>query len=112
MRQGGSGRKSVMTSDAHAETLHIVGSSPNRLYAREKVMGRTRYTTDLTLSAMVHAKVWRSPLPHARVDAIDASAALAAPGVLAVLTAADLTNCDPYYGTAYKDQPILAGERI
>jgi CO/xanthine dehydrogenase Mo-binding subunit len=40
------------------------------------------------------------------------SAALAAPGVLAVLTAADLTNCDPYYGTAYKDQPSLAGERI
>ena len=101
-----------MTSDAHAEALHIVGSSPNRLDAREKVMGRTRYTTDLTLSAMVHAKVWRSPLPHARVDAIDASAALAASGVLAVLTAADLTNCDPYYGTAYKDQPILAGERI
>jgi CO/xanthine dehydrogenase Mo-binding subunit len=89
-----------------------VGTSPNRLDAREKVMGRTRYTTDLTLSAMVHAKVWRSPLPHARVDAIDTSAALAAPGVLAVLTAADLTHCDPYYGTAYKDQPILAAERI
>lgn len=94
------------------DALNIVGTSPSRLDAREKVMGRTRYTTDLTLSAMVHAKVWRSPLPHARVDTIDATAALAAPGVLAVLTAADLTNCDPYYGTAYKDQPILAGERI
>jgi CO/xanthine dehydrogenase Mo-binding subunit len=94
------------------EARQIVGTSPDRLDAREKVMGRTRYTTDLTLSAMVHAKIWRSPLPHARVDAIDASAALAAAGVLAVLTAADLTNCDPYYGTAYKDQPILAGERI
>ncbi len=94
------------------DALQIVGTSPSRLDAREKVMGRTTYTTDLTLSAMVHAKVWRSPLPHARVDAIDATAALVAPGVLAVLTAADLTACDPFYGTAYKDQPILAGEHI
>lgn len=101
-----------MAANARPDSLRIVGTSPSRLDAREKVMGRTRYTTDLTLSAMVHAKVWRSPLPHARVDAIDAAAALSAPGVLAVLTAADLTDCDPYYGTAYKDQPILAGERI
>ena len=54
-------------SAAPSSPFHIVGTSPNRLDAREKVMGRTRYTTDLTLSAMVHAKVWRSPLPHARV---------------------------------------------
>jgi CO/xanthine dehydrogenase Mo-binding subunit len=101
-----------MAPDARLNALDIVGTSPHRLDARDKVMGRTRYTTDLTLTAMVHAKIWRSPLPHARVEAIDASEALAAPGVLAVLTAADLTDCDPFYGTAYKDQPILAGERI
>ena len=94
------------------EPRRIVGASPHRLDARDKVMGRTRYTTDLSLSGMAHAKMWRSPLPHARVEAIDASAALAAPGVLTVLTAMDLTDCDPYYGTAYKDQPILAGERV
>ncbi len=96
-----------MASDA----LHVVGASPARLDAREKVTGRARYTTDLALSGMAHAKIWRSPLPHARVDRVDAQAALDAPGVLAVLTAADLTDCDPYYGTAFKDQPLLAMDR-
>ena len=94
------------------DALQVVGTSPARLDAREKVMGRTRYTTDLSVSGMVHAKVWRSPLPHARVESIDTQAALAAPGVLGVLTAADLTDCDPFYGTAFKDQPVLAGEHI
>jgi CO/xanthine dehydrogenase Mo-binding subunit len=61
---------------------------------------------------MVQAKVWRSPLPHARVESIDTAAARAAPGVLGVLTAADFTDCDPFYGTAFKDQPVLAGEHI
>ena len=94
------------------ETQGVVGTSPARLDAHEKVTGRTRYTTDLTIRGMVHAKVWRSPLPHARVDHIDTRDALAAPGVLAVLTATDLADCDPYYGTAYKDQPILAMDRV
>jgi CO/xanthine dehydrogenase Mo-binding subunit len=94
------------------ETLRVVGTSPARFDAREKVTGRTRYTTDLSLSGMAHAQIWRSPLPHARVERIDTQEALAAPGVLAVLTAADLTDCDPYYGTAYKDQPLLALDRV
>jgi len=47
------------------ETLRVVGASPARLDAREKVTGRTRYTTDLAMRGMVHAQIWRSPLPHA-----------------------------------------------
>ena len=94
------------------ESLSVVGGSPARLDAREKVTGRTHYTTDLTISGMVHAKIWRSPLPHARVERIEAQDALASPGVLAVLTAEDLSDCDPYYGTAFKDQPILAIDRV
>ena len=61
---------------------------------------------------MVYAKLWRSPLPHARLRAIDTTAAASAPGVLAVLTAADLADCDRYFGPAYKDQPILAIDRV
>jgi CO/xanthine dehydrogenase Mo-binding subunit len=64
------------------------------------------------ISGMVHAKIWRSPLPHAQVERLDTRAALAAPGVLAVLTAEDLTDCDPFYGTAFKDQPLLAMDRV
>jgi CO/xanthine dehydrogenase Mo-binding subunit len=76
------------------------------------VTGRTRYTTDLVFSGMAHARIWRSPLPHARVERVNTQAALAVPGVLAVLTAAELTDCDPFYGPALKDQPLLAMDRV
>jgi CO/xanthine dehydrogenase Mo-binding subunit len=94
------------------QQLHVVGTSPPRLDVRDKVTGRTRYTTDLVLNGMAHARIWRSPLPHARLERLDPRAALAAPGVLAVLTAADLTGYDPFYGVAFKDQPLLAMDRV
>src|SRR5258705_13582499 len=59
------------------------------------------YTEDLTddrLAGAGHGFFVRSPLAHARIRGIDATAALAAPGVLAVYTApavADLPNIDP-----------------
>ena len=92
--------------------LRLIGTSPTRLDAVEKVTGRTRYTSDLVISGMVHAKVWRSPLPHAHLEHINTRAARAAPGVLAVLTADDLKDCDPFYGPAFKDQPVLAMDRV
>ena len=92
--------------------LHTVGTSPQRLDAREKVTGRATFITDLRVPGMVYTKLWRSPLPHARLRAIDTTAAAHAPGVLAVLTAADLADCDRYFGPAYKDQPILAIDRV
>ena len=92
--------------------LHTVGTSPQRLDAREKVTGRATFITDLRVPGMVYTKLWRSPLPHARLRAIDTTAAASAPGVLAVLTAADLADCDRYFGPAYKDQPILAIDRV
>jgi CO/xanthine dehydrogenase Mo-binding subunit len=93
-------------------TLRVVGASPPRLDALAKVTGRTRYASDLVISGMAHAKVWRSPLPHARIERIATRAALAAPGVLAVLTADDLHDCDPFYGPAFKDQPVLAMDHV
>ncbi|MFQ5808151.1 MAG: xanthine dehydrogenase family protein molybdopterin-binding subunit [Armatimonadota bacterium] len=79
-----------------------------RLDAVEKVTGRARYVTDLTLPGMAHAKLLRCPYPHARLARVDASRVRALPGVLAVLTGADLTWCDPYFGPAFRDQPIVA----
>jgi CO/xanthine dehydrogenase Mo-binding subunit len=93
-------------------TFRVVGTSPPRLDAVEKVTGRTRFASDLAIGGMVHAKVWRSPLPHARIEAIEMQAALTAPGVLAVLTPDDLQDCDPFYGPAFKDQPVLAIDRV
>ncbi|HEV8306299.1 MAG TPA: xanthine dehydrogenase family protein molybdopterin-binding subunit [Methylomirabilota bacterium] len=90
------------------ETLAVVGRSVPRLDAREKVTGAARYVTDLALPEMVHARLWRSPVPHARLHGVGVERAAAAPGVLAVCTAADLPVRRLCYGPAYKDQPILA----
>jgi putative selenate reductase molybdopterin-binding subunit len=53
------------------------------------VTGRARYTMDVTVDGLLHMKILRSPHPSARIVRIDASAALAAPGVVAVFTHED-----------------------
>src|SRR6202142_3100165 len=58
------------------------------LYA--KVTGRSKYAEDFRAEGMLFCKLLLSPLPHARVKHIDASEALAMPGVRAILTADDL----------------------
>ena len=61
---------------------------------------------------MLHAKILRSPLPHAVIKKIDTHAAEKLPGVIAVLTRDDLKNINPYYGPLIKDQAILALEKV
>ena len=55
-----------------------------------KVTGKAKYAEDFRAEGMVFCKLLLSPMPHARVRNIDTSAALALPGVLGVLTAADV----------------------
>src|SRR6187549_1182817 len=55
-----------------------------------KVTGKAKYSEDFRGEGMLFAKLLLSPMPHARVVSIDASAALALPGVKAILTADDL----------------------
>ena len=69
-----------------------VGNGAFRLDVREKVLGCGEYTDDVEIEGMVHGSAIRSKYPRARVVDIDASAALAMPGVLAVLTAGDVPN--------------------
>src|SRR5438477_758778 len=54
-----------------------------------KVTGAAKYAEDYRADGMLFAKLLLSPMPHARVKRIDASAALAMPGVKAILTADD-----------------------
>src|SRR6266545_4878487 len=89
-------------------SLRVVGHSVRRLDVLEKVTGRARYVADLELPGMLHAKLLRSPYPHARIARIDTAAARAVPGVSAAVTSADLGWCDPYFGPAFRDRPILA----
>jgi CO/xanthine dehydrogenase Mo-binding subunit/aerobic-type carbon monoxide dehydrogenase small subunit (CoxS/CutS family) len=91
-----------------AGPLRVVGKSVRRTDALEKVTGRARYLSDMEMAGMAHARLLRSPYPHARIGRIDVSRARALPGVYAVLTGADLTWCEPYFGPALRDRPILA----
>src|SRR5437899_951375 len=95
-----------------ADRLTVVGRAVPRLDARDKVTGAARYVSDLALPGLAHARVWRSPVPHARIIETLTVRAAAAPGVLAVCAAADLPVKRLYFGPAYRDQPILAHEVI
>jgi len=89
-------------------TFRVVGRSVRRLDVVEKVTGRARYVTDMELPGMLHAKLLRSPHAHARIRRMSVEAARGYPGVHAVVTSGDLAWCDPYFGPALRDRPILA----
>jgi 4-hydroxybenzoyl-CoA reductase alpha subunit len=74
---------------APAPEGHLVGRTHRKVDAMERMRGVLRYTDDLKLPGMLHGKIKRSPLAHARIVSIDASAALAMPGVFAVVTGKD-----------------------
>ena len=74
------------------QEFNVVGSRPIRHDGEEKVTGRARYSADINLPGLLHAKVLRSPHAHARIKGIDASRALALPGVKAVVTSADFNQ--------------------
>jgi len=69
---------------------NVIGTRPVRHDGPDKVTGRALYGADVRLNGMLYGKVLRSPHAHARILSIDASRALALPGVKAVVTGADL----------------------
>ncbi|HEV7509016.1 MAG TPA: xanthine dehydrogenase family protein molybdopterin-binding subunit [Thermoanaerobaculia bacterium] len=71
-----------------------LGVSVARKEDRRFLLGKGRYTDDLTLPGQSYAVFVRSPHAHATIRSIDASQALKAPGVLAVLTGADVAADD------------------
>ncbi len=81
--------------------------SVQRIDAAGKVTGKTEYPGDLTPKNLLHGKVLFSQQPHARMVAMDVSAAEAVPGVVAILTAKDVPVNE--YGLIIPDQPVLVG---
>ena len=71
------------------QEFNVVGTRPIRHDGVDKVTGKARYSADIHLPDMLHGKILRSPHAHARIKSIDASRALATPGVKAVVTSAD-----------------------
>lgn len=70
--------------------LNVVGKSLDRPDAYDKVTGGKGYPVNVRLPGMLHAKMLRSPYPHARIRSIDASRAEQLPGVKAVLLPGDV----------------------
>ena len=107
----------------------LFGASVLRREDERFLNGTARYIADVSLPDMAEAVVLRSPMAHARIIGIDTSAARALPGVLAVVTAADLSETDsftyrPYHKSPdrfkelvdviekHHDVPLLADERV
>jgi CO/xanthine dehydrogenase Mo-binding subunit len=85
------------------------------LDGRERVTGRTPFTVDVSAPGMLHAAVLRSVSAHARLVRVDVSRARKLPGVHAVLTGADLEargDLRPRFGPVFRDQPILAIDKV
>src|SRR3954453_3594206 len=70
----------------------VIGTRPIRHDGIDKVTGRAVYGADVQMAGLLHGRIIRSPIPHGIIKSIDASAALALPGVEAVVTGADLTD--------------------
>ena len=87
-----------------------IGKSPPRLEAAEKALGQAVYSGDMELPGMLHGALATSPYPHARILSYDASAALALPGVKAVVTGEDITG--GYIGLVCKDEKALAHSKV
>ncbi len=72
-------------------TMHAYGSLPRKEDARF-IRGQGTFVDDISLPGMLHGAILRSPLAHARIVSVDATAATAHPKVMAVLTGADLAE--------------------
>ncbi len=92
-----------------------IGESVRRLDYQSKITGRAVYLADMHMPGMCHGKILRSPLPHARIKNIDISKALKVPGVLTIITGEHIIQdqgIEPYYGPVFKDQTIVAVEKV
>jgi CO/xanthine dehydrogenase Mo-binding subunit len=88
--------------------MNAVGQSVERADGRLKLDGQAEYTGDIRLPGMLYGAILHSQAGHARITSISTAAAEKAEGVVAILTAEDLSDLDPYYGHALRDRPIVA----
>ena len=92
------------------KTPDLIGQSVPRLDAYEKVTGAAIYADDIRFGKdLLHARIKRSPYPHALIKSIDISKAEALPGVKAVVTGKDFPG---YIGLYLKDKHIFAIDRV
>ncbi len=85
-----------------------VGKNIFKVDAREKVTGKAIYSDDIYFSDMLHLKIKRATHPHAYLRRININKAEKLPGVVKIITAADIPEVKNF-GLIIKDQPVLIG---
>jgi len=86
-----------------------------RLDYRAKITGRAAYLADMKIPGVCEALILRSPVAHAWIRDVDGSEALKVPGVVAVYTRDDVVKgegIEPYFGPVFKDQTIVAVDKV
>ena len=92
------------------KNFKVVGKPLPRLDGPDSVTGRAIYTVDVALPEMLHVKLFRSAVPHAKIRRLDVSRARALNGVAAVLTADDVPA--KRFGFGVQDEQLLAGDKV
>lgn len=92
------------------DRFEVIGRPRRRVDGRAKATGQTRFADDIVLPRMLHARLLRSPLPHAGIESIDASRALAHPGVVAVLTGEDFPISYGILPVSPDEYPLARGK--
>src|SRR5256886_5115067 len=96
-------------------TGRIIGFGPlKRKEDARFIRGKGTYLDDIRLPGMLHGAMLRSPYAHAKILSIDTSEALAAPNVVAVITAKDLETLGLAWmpTISYDTQAVLAGDKV
>jgi 4-hydroxybenzoyl-CoA reductase subunit alpha len=96
----------------NASKLSVIGQSLPKIDAWGKVTGETKYADDLVLPRMAHAKLLRSPHPHALIKRTDTTRAAALPGVYAVITGRDLPRVKFGIMPVSQDEEALCVEKV
>ena len=85
----------------------FVGRSVLRLEDRPLLTGAGRFAADISFPGQLHMRVVRSPVAHGRVVGVDAAAAKASPGVMAVRTTADIAELPPIDFRDDRVEPLI-----
>src|SRR5438270_8529693 len=88
----------------------VIGKRHPKIEAHQKASGQTKYAGDIKLPRMVWGRLLRSPHPHARILSINTSRAEALPGVLAVITGADMPATIGIMPTSQDENPLAIGK--
>jgi len=98
-----------LVPEARQQT-RAVGQRATRQDGRLHGLGQTKYIDDLSFPGMLHARIKRAGIASARIKRIDASAAEAMPGVMAVLTGNEIPVNS--FGPSLQDQPVLCADQV